>query len=75
MSLAEVIRVEQLSPQFMDQETTMELKREVIMGELEATLKWFKRDKSPRPDGWVMEFYTSFFDIVGEDLLKVIEYC
>jgi len=46
-TLAEVIRVAQLFPQFVDQENVMDLNREVTLVELEATLKWFKRDKSP----------------------------
>lgn len=45
------------------------------MGELEATLKWLKKDKSPSPDGWSIEFYLDFFDVIGNDLLKVIEDC
>jgi len=53
----------------------MELNREVTLGELEATLKWFKKDKSPSPNGWSVEFYLAFFDILGHDLLKVIEEC
>lgn len=53
----------------------MDLNREVILGELKATLKWFKRDKSPSPDGWSVESYLAFFDILGQDLLKVIEEC
>ena len=53
----------------------MELNREVTLGELEATLKWFKKDKSPGPDGWSVEFYMAFFDILGHDLLKVIGEC
>jgi len=32
------------------------------MGELKDTLKWFKQDKSPGPDGWNVEFYLAFFD-------------
>eukprot|EP00253_Pinus_taeda_P008617 PITA_08617 len=74
-TISEVIRVAQLFPQFFDRETTLEFNREVSMGELEATLKWFKRDKSPRPYGWLVEFYTTFFAILGDDLLKVIEDC
>jgi len=46
VTLSEVIQVAQLFPQFLDQETAMDLNQEVTMGELEATLKWFKRDKS-----------------------------
>lgn len=60
---------------FVDQENVMELNKEVTLGELEATLKWFKGDKSPGPDGWSVEFYTTFFEILGDDLLKVIEDC
>jgi len=33
----------------------------------------FKKDKSPRPDGWTVEFFTFFFDLVGIDLLKIVE--
>jgi len=43
--------------------------------ELEATTKWFKKDKSPGPDGWTIEFYIAFFDISGNDLLRIVEDC
>lgn len=43
------------------------------MEELEGTLKWFKKDKSPGLDGWPMEFYLDFLELLGEDLLAVIE--
>lgn len=74
-TLAQVIRVAQLFPRFVDQENSMELNREVTLGELETTLKWFKSDKSPRPDRLLVEFYIAFFEIHGDDLLKVIEEC
>lgn len=45
------------------------------MGELESTLKWFKKDKSLGPDRWSMEFYLAFFETLGLDLLKVIDEC
>lgn len=45
------------------------------MGKLEVVLKWFENDKSPSPDGWPMEFYLAFFDLIGHDLLKVIDEC
>ena len=74
-TLVEVIRVAQLFPRFVDQEDAMDLNREVTLGELEATLKWFKRDNSPGPDSWSVEFYLVFFYILGEFLLKFIEEC
>lgn len=45
------------------------------MGELESTLKWFKKDKSPGPYGWSVEFYLAFFELLGKDLLQIIEEC
>lgn len=75
MTLAEVIRVVQLFPWFVDQENVMEMNREVTLGELEGNLKFFKRDKSPGPNGWSVEFYTTLFEILRDDLLKVIEEC
>lgn len=50
-----------------------ELIKAVSLEELEHTLKWFKKNKTPRPDGWLIEFYLAFFDIIGEDLLKIVE--
>eukprot|EP00253_Pinus_taeda_P003996 PITA_03996 len=47
----------------------------VTSGELEGTLKWFKKDKSLGLDGWTIEFYLAFYDLLGQDLLKVVEEC
>jgi hypothetical protein len=33
----------------------------------------FKKEKSPRPDGWSVELYLHFFDLMGEDLLALVE--
>jgi len=52
----------------------MELTKEITIEELEATIKCFNKDKSLRPDGWVIEFYSDFFDTLGEDLIKFIEH-
>lgn len=43
------------------------------MGEVESTLKWFKKDKSLGLDGFSVEFYTTFFDAIGQELLKIVE--
>lgn len=32
--------------------------------ELEAILKGMEKDKSSGPDGWTMEFYLGFFDLI-----------
>lgn len=45
----------------------------VMMGELEIVLKWFKKDKSPSLDGWPVEFYLTFFELLEQDLLHVVK--
>eukprot|EP00253_Pinus_taeda_P033651 PITA_33651 len=73
VNILEIMRVAELFPRYVDQENMEEILKEVTMDELEATLKWFKKDKSPGPDGWTIEFYISFFDILGQDLLRIVE--
>jgi len=41
--------------------------------ELLAVMKGFKKDKSPGPDGWTIEFFLHFYDLFKEDLLRTIE--
>jgi hypothetical protein len=36
-------------------------------------LKSFKKDKSPGPDGWTVEFYLFFFDLINDDLWDLVE--
>ena len=74
VNLVEIIRVAQLFPRFLDQEEGRELTKEVIIGKLEATLKWIKKDKSPGLDRWSIDFYLAFFETLGVDLLKVNEH-
>eukprot|EP00253_Pinus_taeda_P006554 PITA_06554 len=69
------MRVAEHFPRFVLQEETEDLTKEVTMDELEATIKWFKKDRSPGPNGWTIEFYIAFLDILGNDLLRIIEHC
>ena len=50
----EIMWVAEHFPRFVLQEDTEGLLKEVTMEELETTLKWFKKDKSPGPDGWTI---------------------
>eukprot|EP00253_Pinus_taeda_P032140 PITA_32140 len=72
-NLAEIINVAGHFPRFIEEEDAADLEAPVTMAELESTIKWFKKEKSPGPDGWTIEFYASFFDLLGEDILKVVE--
>ena len=46
---------------------------EFSIGEIEGPLKTFKKDKSPGPNGWPVEFFLEFFDLIGRDLLNAME--
>eukprot|EP00253_Pinus_taeda_P017747 PITA_17747 len=41
--------------------------------ELHGILKAFNKDKCPGPDGWTIEFFLCFFDILKQDLMHMIE--
>lgn len=47
--------------------------KEILAAKLLATLRTFQRDKSPGPDGWLIEFYLGCHDVFREYLLKVVE--
>ena len=72
-NLAETINVASHFPRFVNNEDSGALTDPVTMEELESTIKWFQKEKSPGPDGWTIEFYIAFFDTIGGDILKVVE--
>jgi len=43
----------------------------IKLEEIEQILKTFKNDKSSGPDGWSVEFFSHFFELVGGDLLEM----
>ena len=72
-SLVEVICIALVFPRFSDEEDNLALLEEVTDGELKAILQSFQKDKSSGPDGWTIEFFLELFEILGGDLLKVVE--
>ena len=51
----------------------MELMKEVLEEEIKETLLSFQKDKSPGLDGWILEFFLAGYDIIGPDLLHLVE--
>eukprot|EP00253_Pinus_taeda_P010868 PITA_10868 len=45
----------------------------VTEDELHKVLKAFSKDKCPGPDGWSIEFFLCFFELLKHDLLHMIE--
>ena len=46
----------------------------VTLPEIEGALKYFKKDRSPGPDGWPVEFFLHFFELLGKDLLVAVDF-
>eukprot|EP00253_Pinus_taeda_P034418 PITA_34418 len=74
-SIAEIINIAGHFPIFVNEDEADHLFDPVSPEELEITIKWFKKDRSPGPDGWKIEFYIAFYDLISNDLLRVIEEC
>jgi hypothetical protein len=54
-------------------EETGPLYSPVTLEELKSVLFHFKKEKSLGSDDWTTEFFIFFFDLVGEDLLEMVE--
>jgi len=62
-----------LMPEMFDQEKNKALFRPVDENELLEVMKSFKKDKSPGPDGWSIDFMIHFFYLFKKDLLSMVE--
>ena len=69
VSIAEVIRVAQMFTRFAEEEDNRRLMRPVDEEELKEVLGSFQKDNSSGPDGWTIEFFLGFYEILGLDLL------
>ena len=45
----------------------------VTKEEVLEVLKEFMKDKSPGPEGWTVEFYLHFFELVASNLVEAVE--
>lgn len=68
------LNVINLFPTFFNEEEAKSLEQQVSLEEIKNALCQFSKDKSLGPDGWPCEFYLHFFDILGEELLQMVEY-
>lgn len=74
-TIADIINIAGHFPRFVNEDEAEALYDPMTPGELEGTLKWFKKEKSPGPDGWTIEFYIAFYELLSHDLLMVVEEC
>jgi hypothetical protein len=60
-------------PQMITEEEAGNLFTSVSLEEVKVVLLSSKKEKIPGPDGWTVELFTFFFDLVGEDVLAMVE--
>lgn len=61
ISIAEVIRVAQFFPRFIEEEGNDSIMAPVTKEEVEDILKSMQKEKSPGPDDWTVEFFPTLF--------------
>jgi len=62
-----------LFPTMFDEDKNKELWQPVFEEELLLIMKSFKKEKSPGPDGWPIEFFIHFYELIKNDLLAMVE--
>jgi hypothetical protein len=67
------VHLARLFPRIVTEEDSVLLEIPCTKEELWKVLKAFAKDKSPGPDGWTVEFFLHYFELVGEELLGVVE--
>jgi hypothetical protein len=72
-TIEEQVATVRLFPRLVTEEEVTYLEKPCSKEELLEVLKGFTKDKSPGPNGWRIEFFIHFFDLVGEDLLEAVE--
>lgn len=67
------LKVIRLFPFFLQQEEMVSFTSQITFEEVDWALKSFKKDKSLGLDGWPVEFFLAFFDLLGNELVNLVE--
>ena len=73
LHLPEIVQSAGYFPASVTEEDNSELMKPVLLQDLKHILSISKNDKSLGPDGIPVEVYIALFDVLGVDLLRVIE--
>jgi hypothetical protein len=72
-SMADIVRMALFFPRFFGEDENISLIEEVSKEELKEVLHSFQKYKIPGPDGWTIEFFIGFYELIGADILQVVE--
>ena len=73
LNLFELLKISGNFPSLVSAKENADLIRPISLDEIRSILALCKNDKSPGPDGIPIEVYRTLFDVMGLDLLRVIE--
>ena len=73
-TLQNQLKVLKKFPSFYTREEGLEVGKEISLEEIQKVLFRFSKDENPIPNGWTIELFLAFFDIMGKDLLEVAEF-
>lgn len=68
------LKIAKLFPSYFNAEDGMDINRPISLKEVEVNIKLFAKETSPGLNGWTIEFYLHFFDLLGSELVSAIEY-
>lgn len=68
------MKILQHIPRFFSEEEGVKVGEEVSLDEIERALNCFGKSKSPGPDGWTVECFLHFFEMLGKDLLDAVDF-
>jgi len=71
--IVEVIKTVQCFPRYVEEEEVKDLMSIVTKEEVESVINSMARGKSPGPDGWTIELFHHFFDLIGAEITEVVE--
>lgn len=71
--IGDQLRVIQHYPRLFSIDDNQIIGRSFTLGEIESILKICVKEKILGPDGWTVEFYLGFWDILGEELPLMVE--
>eukprot|EP00253_Pinus_taeda_P036396 PITA_36396 len=60
-------------PSLITKDQNLDLMRATTLGEVEEIVKGMKKNKAPRPDGFIVDFYQAGWKFLGQDILDVVE--
>jgi hypothetical protein len=72
-NITDVVRLAQFFPSFVNEEENRSLMVEVTDSELQEVLHNFQKNKCHGLDGWTVEFFLGFSDLIRKDILQVVE--